>query len=73
MPSASDKLLNLNQEPPSKNWFPWSNPYKIEVIIASPAEMLKLPNFGLMNTSTIQFESRDEILLVISWTEITTS
>ena len=53
MPSASDKLLNLNQEPPSKNWFPWSNPYKIEVIIASPAEMLKLPNFGLMNTSTI--------------------
>ena len=28
--------------------------------------MLELPNFGHMTTSTIQFESRDEILLVTS-------
>ena len=35
--------------------------------------MLELPNFGHMNTSTMQFESRDKILLVTSSTEIMTS
>ena len=30
--------------------------------------MLELPNLGHMTTSTIQFESRDKILLVTSWT-----
>ena len=35
--------------------------------------MLELPNLGHMNTSTIQFESRDKILLMASWTETMTS
>ena len=43
---------------PQKKWFFWSNPYKIEVMITSPIEMLELPNFGHMTRSTIYFESR---------------
>ena len=35
--------------------------------------MLQLPNFGHMNTSTVQFESHDKILLVMSLAEIMTS
>ena len=35
--------------------------------------MLELPNFGRMTTYAIEFESRDQILLVTSWTEIMTS
>ena len=42
-------------------------------MITSFIEMLELPNFGHMITSTIQFESRDKILLMISWTETMTS
>ena len=53
VPSVSPKLLNLNQDHPSKKWFFSSNPYKIEVVIASLIEMLQLPNLGHMNTSTI--------------------
>ena len=53
VPSGSPKLLNLNQDHPSKKCFFWSNPYKIEVMITSPIEMLELPNFGHMTTSTI--------------------
>ena len=34
--------------------------------------MLDLPNFVHMTTSTMSFESRDEILLVTSGTEIMT-
>ena len=52
--------------------FFWSYPYKIEVMITSLMEMLTLPNFGHMTTSTIKFESRDQILLVTSWTGIIT-
>ena len=52
-PSASLKLLNLNQDYPSKKWFFWSNPYKVEVMITFLIEMLQLPNFGHMTTSTI--------------------
>ena len=36
-----------------KKWFFWLNPYKIEVVITSLREMLQLPNFNHMNTSTI--------------------
>ena len=43
-----------------------SNPYKIKVMITSLIEMLQLPNFGLMTTSTEQFESRDKVWLVTS-------
>ena len=50
--STSPKSLNLNQ----KNWFFWSNRYKIEV--ASLIKMLELANFSHMTTSTMQFESR---------------
>ena len=51
--SASPKLLNLNEDHPSKKErFFWSNPYKIEVMKTSLIEMLQLPNFGNMPTST---------------------
>ena len=53
VPSVSPKLLNLNQDHPSKKRFFWSNPYKLEVMITSLIEMLELPNFGHMTTSTI--------------------
>ena len=50
----------------------WSNLYKIEVVRISFIEMLDLPNFGLMNTSTVLLESHDKILLVTSLTGIMT-
>ena len=50
IPSVSPKLLNLNQEHPSKKWFFWSNPYKIEIMITL---MLELLNFGHITKSTI--------------------
>ena len=66
MPSTSPKLLSLNQDHPSKKWFFWSNPYKIEVMVTSLIEMLDLPNFGHMTTlTTINF-------LVTSWKETKT-
>ena len=40
------------KSPSSWNKF-WSNPYKLEVMITSPIEMLGLPNFGQVTTSTI--------------------
>ena len=42
-------------------------------MITSVIEMLQLPNFDRMTTCTIKFDSRDKILLVMSWTEIMTS
>ena len=36
-------------------------------------EMLDLRKFGHMTASAIQFESRNEIWMVTSWTEIMTS
>ena len=36
------------------------------------AEMLELPNFGHMLTSTISFELPDKILLLTSYSEIIT-
>ena len=53
VPIVSPKYLNLNQDHLSKKAFFWSNLYKIEVLITSLIEMLQLPNFGRMNTSTI--------------------
>ena len=41
-------------------------------MITSHIKTLELLNFGHMNTSTIQFESRDKILLVTSSTGIVT-
>ena len=41
-------------------------------MITSFIEMLELPGFGHMTTSTIQFDSRDKILLMTSWTQIMT-
>ena len=43
--SVSSKLLDLNQDHPSKKWFFWSNSYKIEIVITSLIEMLELLNF----------------------------
>ena len=34
--------------------------------------MLKLPSFGHMTTSAMQFESRDKILLLMSSTKVMT-
>ena len=48
MSSPSPKLLNLNQEYPSKKVIFWLNSYKIEVIITSLMEMLDLPSFDHM-------------------------
>ena len=53
VPSASHKLLNLNQDHPSKKNFFWPNPFKIEIMITSLIEILELPNFGDMAISTI--------------------
>ena len=53
VPGASPKLLNLNKDHPSKKQFFWSNSYTIEVMITSLIEMLQLPNFDHINTSTI--------------------
>ena len=39
-------------------------------MITSFIEMLELPGFGHM--TTIQFDSRDKILLMTSWTQIMT-
>ena len=38
-------------------------------MIISLIEMLELPNFGHMTTSTMKFESLDKILLITPWTE----
>ena len=73
VPSASPKLSKLNRDHPSKKQFFWSNPYKIKVVITSLIEMLQLPNFGHMNTSTMYLESCDKVLLVTSLTENMTS
>ena len=61
IPSASPKLLNLNQGHLSKKQYFWSKTYKIEVMITSLLDMLELPHFGYiyMITSTILFESRN--------------
>ena len=50
IPRVSPKLLNLNQDHPSKKCFFWSKHYKIEVMITYLIETLELPNFGHMST-----------------------
>ena len=35
-------------------------------MVTSLVEMLELPNFGHVTTSTIEFDSRDKVLLVTS-------
>ena len=50
--------MNLEPRPTLKKMgFFWSNPYKIEGVITSLIEMLELPNFGHMITSTIRLDS----------------
>ena len=53
MPSVSSKLLNLNQEHPSKKLVFLVKPYKAGVIITSLIEMLELLIFGHMTTSAL--------------------
>ena len=53
LPSATPKLLNLNQDHPSKKRCFWSNLYKLEVMITSLIEMLGLPSLSHMSISTI--------------------
>ena len=60
MPSTSPKSLNLKQDQPQKK----SDHYKIEVTITFFLEMLELPNFGHMTTSTTTFKLREKILLL---------
>ena len=52
MPSNSPKLLNSTKTTPKNRSF-WSNLDKIEVMIISLGEILELPNFGHMISSTI--------------------
>ena len=49
VPSASLKLLNLNQNDPSKK----AISYKIEIMITFLIEMLQFLNFGHMTTSIV--------------------
>ena len=42
IPSASPKLLNLNQEHPSKKWYFWLNHYKIKVMLTCTSVNLYL-------------------------------
>ena len=58
------------QEHPSKQLVFLVYPYKIEAQLTFLIELLKLPNLAQVTTSTIQFKSRDKILLVMSWTGI---
>ena len=55
--------MNFNQKHPSNNLFFWS-----KFMINSLIEMLELPNFGHITTSTIEFETRNK-MLVTSWTK----
>ena len=66
MLSTIPKLLNLNQDFPSKKWLFWSNHYKVEVMVTPFIEMLELPNFDQMAASTISFKSCNKILVVRS-------
>ena len=52
---------NWTKTTTQKKRFFWSNLYKLEVMINSFIEMLELPNFVHMSTSTLWFESRDVI------------
>ena len=45
--------IKLEPRPPQKKWFFWSNPYNIKVMVTSLREVLELPNFGHMTTSTM--------------------
>ena len=56
--------------PLKKIWFFRLNCYKVEVMITPLKEMLQLSNFGHMTTSAMSLESRNETLLVTSWTEL---
>ena len=46
-------LIELDLRAHLKKLFFWSNSYKIEAMITYHIEMLELPNFGRMTTSTI--------------------
>ena len=52
IPSARTKLLDLNQDHPSKKCFLRLNVYNIEVMLTSLIEMLELPNLSHMTTFT---------------------
>ena len=53
--SSGSPTCTWTKSTPPKKLFFWSNPYKIEIMITSLIEMLELPNFGHMITSTILF------------------
>ena len=52
IPSTSCKLLNLNQDHPSKNSFQVKS-LKIQILLSSLMEMLELPNFCHMTISIV--------------------
>ena len=53
MPSASPNLLNLKQELPSKKLVFLVKTIKIEVMITPHIEIIELPHFGHMTTTSI--------------------
>ena len=72
IPSAVPNYWTWTKTTLQKKRFLWSNSYKIQVIITFLIETLELPNFSHMTTSTIWFDSRDNISLVTSYTQIMT-
>ena len=46
-------FIELEPRAPPKNWFFLSNSHKVEVMVAFLIEMLELPNFSHITTSTI--------------------
>ena len=66
IPSASSKLLNLNQGHSSKkNVVFLIKPYKNEITITSLIEMIELSEFAHMTTSLLSVKSRVDFLLVM--------
>ena len=59
---CKSQIIEFKPNLPLKKVVLWSNPYKTRVI-SSLMEMLGLPDFVEMTASTIQFKSRDKVLL----------
>ena len=66
IPNNNPKLLNLNQD--------HTLVFRVKSLqIWNYIEMLVLPNFGYMNTSTTEYVPREKMLLMTTWTWIMTS
>ena len=55
VPRANPKLLNLNQDHPSKKRFFWPHPYKIEVLIEKLESLVTRPHLQYKLNHVIKF------------------